>query len=643
MRTPIKSIIPLISLAVFVWFAPLAQGNDRAHLRWLRDKPKIDSIAFEGNSYYSAGDIQKRMYSRVYTVWSALKGDRRARVQRETLARDTLEIKYLYLTNGFLGIRVEESFEMSSADSTALVRVTIGEGKRFFYSAVSVAGDHHSKLDFELKKKANLLKMGHPINLFELRQVAFDMKTVLANNGYPYAQVTFDVDSSTGTLTPINYLVRSDSIVHFGDLAVTGIRVYPEYTARRESKLKKGNLYRRNDILESQRRLFESGYFSSLQLFQSNESINRLQPDFTLQVRERKPKFVTLRTGAGQSEFKDLIWDLSGTFGKRNFLGSRTYEAIADYSFSLGRNINLVTHRYRLRFTEPWFLGIRMPLQLTGQYEPRLKDPVQDYKIESWSASIATIKKFGVKIRTSLGFEYESIKILGVSDELKQEIKDIEGISVRRNIYFSFRRDSRDNVFIPQRGIFAEIDAEYFGGFLGGDDNFTRFKVSFSRFEKVWPGWIMATRIAASSVEQFGESEEVPINDRLYLGGANTVRGFRENSLGPVGSEGAPVGAKFTFLMNQEFRWRTIQIFNVIPILKNFFANLPLWQSAFVDIGNGFTEASDFRFGDLAVTYGTGVQIVSPAGPIRLDYARVVPTERFKIADRWHFTILYAF
>ncbi|HPI32680.1 MAG TPA: BamA/TamA family outer membrane protein, partial [candidate division Zixibacteria bacterium] len=71
--------------------------------------------------------------------------------------------------------------------------------------------------------------------------------------------------------------------------------------------------------------------------------------------------------------------------------------------------------------------------------------------------------------------------------------------------------------------------------------------------------------------------------------------------------------------------------------------NMPLWQTVFIDIGNGFTRVSEFSFSRLAYSYGTGVQIISPAGPIRLDYARRIETDDIPFDDRWHFTILFAF
>jgi len=617
---------------------------DRSILRWIRNKPAIKSISIEGNNFFSDSDIRKRMYSRVRTIWGSIKGDRRTKIQSETYGRDTLEIKYLYLTNGFLGIQIEENFNVIMPDSSARVMVKIDEGHRYKYGKKTIKGNFENRFQNRFEQIVTKLQELKPINLFDVRQASFDIKTVLANEGYPYAEVNFTIDTSqVNVVTPIQFVVESDSLVHYGEITIQGINRYPAYTASRELKINRGNVYRRHEIVESQRRIYESGYFSTLQLKQSNQVTDRLNPDFILRVRERKPTYITVKTGAGQSEYADLSWSFSAGVGKRNLFGSRRIDLLFNLVYGVGKKNRIIEHDYRLRYTEPWFLGIRMPLSLAFTYEPKVQHPVQDFRVEQWAASISTLKRFSLHTRASWGLEYQSVDISGVPDELKEEVRlQTEGLSIRRRIYLNMIRDSRDNIFVPRFGSKREIAIDYFGGFLGGDDSFIRIETSWSWYHPVWPGWISASRIKGGWVDPYGETELVPSGDRLFLGGANTVRGFTENTLVPMQKDSLP-GAGFTIVVNQEFRWKTIQIFNPIPFLGDLFRNLPLWQSIFIDVGNGFRSIDKFQFSELVVAYGTGVQIQSPAGPIRLDYAHHIKTSTIEAGDHWHFTILYAF
>ena len=407
--------------------------------------------------------------------------------------------------------------------------------------------------------------------------------------------------------------------------------------------MKEGEVYSRQSILDTQRRLVESGYFRTMNIARTDTSESRLAPGFTLKVRERKPRYLTVTTGAGQSQVRDLEWDVSTRFGLRNLLGSRKLDLSTVLKFGKDERMHLLEHDYAVRLTEPWLFGLRMPLVLAWQWEPGVKDAERDFRIETWSLSASTIKKIGDVYRFDFGVEYESVKIYGVPEDEVQSLKDEQEISVRRKIYIDFRRDSRDHIFIPHRGSLTDVIAEYYGGSMGGDNHFTKLEASWASFQPVWPGWISATRFKFGWVQAFGQSDNVPINDRYYLGGANSVRGFRVNTLGPVNSLGNMEKANFIILFNQEFRWRTLQILKQIPFFKGNIGKWPLWQSVFFDIGNGYRSTTDVRFDNLAMSYGTGFQIVSPAGPIRIDYARRIKTDTIEYDSRWHFTILYAF
>lgn len=646
------------TLTFFLLFIVCAQAHalDREYLSWINKKPVIDSIIIEGNEHFKDKEVQSRMYALPRNPWRALKGERRSRLQRETLGRDTMEVKYLYLTNGFLGVSLSERFEkIGEGDAPpAKIIVNIHEGTQFFYGETVLNGTYESKFSWPLTKQMRKLKEGKPINLFEVRQVVFDMKTVMANDGYPYAVVKFNIDTiNTRERSQIVFNVQSDSLVYFGRTQISGISNFPSKVASRELTFKEGDVYKRQKIIDSQRRLYESGYFSLAQINQSQSSFDRLRPDFTLRVRERKPYFASVTTGAGQSEVKDLQWDLSLGWGKRNFspnfmnkfYGSQHLGLNADYSISLGSDSRLITHRYQAKYTIPWILGIRMPITLTGEYEPPLRSKYQNYTIRSWALSASTIKKFGEEVRMTTGIEYNNVRITDFATGDPELIRLEEGISIQRKIYLTYRRDSRDNIFIPRRGSVTDMSVEYYGGFLGGDDNFLKTEASWSTYQIVWPGWIGAVRIKGGRVKEFSNSNPVPTEERFYLGGANTVRGFEENDLGPiqvdpVTFDTTAAGGNYELIANVEFRWKTLQILNPIA---GFFKRFPLWQSVFVDAGNSFSRIENISIDRMAFSYGTGVQIISPAGPIRVDYARRIKTERYDVASRWHFTILYAF
>ena len=278
------------------------------------------------------------------------------------------------------------------------------------------------------------------------------------------------------------------------------------------------------------------------------------------------------RTGASKSEVKDLLWDVSFGVGSRSsfgLMGPRRIEALADYSFSVGSDARFFTHRYRLKLSQPWFMGIRMPFSIAYEWQPTIRDPnpkTLDFDRRSWSIKVAFLKWFGRKVRADFGLEYENVKISGISEDEIPTIKELAGNSARRKFYASIRRDSRNDLFIPTRGSVAEFSGEVYGGFLRGDEDFFKVQASWSRYRRVWPGWVSAFRMRGVWAKEYGQTKAVPLDETLYLGGASTVRGFEENSLGPlpVAEDGTITleGARYTVVFNHEFRWKTVQVLN---------------------------------------------------------------------------------
>ncbi len=655
-------------LKIFVLFAALflcagtqaQELSDREYRRWIYNEPRITEITINGNDYtvegdtlYTDSEIRKLLFSREVNkgffsnfvniiTFRFIKGDRRKRIQRETMAKDTTSVIQHYLTNGFLGVKVNEEFEPvfpenGNGDTSAHIIVNIDEGRRFYYDSINVTGNFEDKFHKDINSHIREIESGEPVNPLDLRRTSFELKTLFANNGYPYASAKYRIDTTTDTnLADITFKIESDSLVHFGKLKIYGSNYWPERSARREVTFKDGDIYEREEIIESQQNLLETGYYETLRLDSKDpdtaEIYNRLNPNFILHLKEKKPHFVSLKTGAAQDSIKDLIWSFNGSWGKRNFLknfgGPYYLELSAAVSYVIFTEWRLRDHHYRARITDPWFLGIKLPVTLTGQWEPGVRSLVQPYRKETWLASVATTFRVTRDLTFSGGFQYENITIYGVGEEAEEQIKIEQGISARRRIYAHVERDTRNNIFNPSLGSHTTFRAEYTGGFLGGGESYYLLESGWSKYQKTWPGWTMAFRIKSGYVKEFDFGEDVPADERFYIGGANTVRGFSERDLGPKSEQGNPIGANFYILSNLEFRYQ---------LVGNF------WSSLFIDVGNGFRRFEDVRADAMAVSYGIGIQYMSPAGPIRLDYARHFPTKEFGKGDKFHFTILYAF
>jgi outer membrane protein insertion porin family len=629
-----KYIFIIFSFIILICSSALSQSQDDPVLmRWLNKKPVIDSIVVVGNQTFSDSKIKSLMFSRKGNILRTIKSDRRRRVQRETILRDTSEVKYLYLSSGFLGVKLNEEFFPIKSDSVALVKMTVSEGRLFYYGQVAVEGSFENRFSKEFNGILSRFKKAVPVDYFALKQAVYDCKSILANSGYPYATADFVIDTSTESdRANIKYTIIADSLVHFGNLHIKGAQHFDTSLVVREMTFRAGDIYRRKDFIESQKRILNTGNYLTLQLSSitqdSSGSADRLNPDFILNLKEKKPRYLSIKTGAGQNLYKDLIWSNSIAWGKRNLFRSRKLELSINTEFVIFTEWRLLLHNYQLKFTEPWFLGFRMPITLIAQIEPGVRSSVQPYRIQSWSVSLETTKEIKEKFTNTTGLEYKSVNIYGLSLADQEKLRQEKGIFIRRKLYNNIVRDSRDYPFIPQRGSLASLKLQYAGGFLGGDESFYLIEANWARYQKLWPGWISASRLKFGFVNSFGNSAEVPVDVRFYAGGANTVRSFSENELGPRSSDGTPEGANILILANQEFRF---------PLYKK------LWGSIFTDIGNGFRDWVDIKPSNMAFAYGLGMQFISPAGPIRIDYARHIKTDQYDAGYRFHFTILYAF
>ncbi|MFQ6003650.1 MAG: BamA/TamA family outer membrane protein, partial [Candidatus Zixiibacteriota bacterium] len=139
---------------------------------------------------------------------------------------------------------------------------------------------------------------------------------------------------------------------------------------------------------------------------------------------------------------------------------------------------------------------------------------------------------------------------------------------------------------------------------------------------------VLATRLRLGYVIGLSRRDHVPTFDRFYMGGASTIRGYKENTMGPKDESGLATGGKVMMLGNIEYRRALFWKFG---------------YTIFIDAGNIWYNAKDVKAKNIKVTSGLGIQFFTPVGPLRLDYGRQLPIKESPDTGRFHLSILYAF
>lgn len=600
----------------------------------------IDKIEVQGNLFFSAEKIKDQMTLKENKWYNLFK---KRKFSYKKAEMDQWAIDSLYHVNGFL--KAECKIEGKEEENKRMVmEVSIKEGVQTKLSKISLIGGL-AEFEEKVRKEMKILKTGDPFNRVLLNVVTFNIKTVYADNGYPYAEIQMLVTMSEDeTEAEVTFKINEGDKVFFGDVSYKGLKLTKERVAKRELTIKKGEAYSRAKIIDSQQRVYSTGLFNYITLEALDAQKKPPNPDFILRVVEKKPNYIGVRAelaqnspqtqnqSAGSIGQEYTTVDFTGEWGNRNLAGNaRKIGLSAYFSYKILPKIERLSNRFTLGYVEPWFLGTRTVLNLDLYYEPGVKSVVQKYRIESFGGNINFSREYKKYTKIWFTQSYEQVNIYNIPPGELETYKREQGINVRRKIILSGEKDTRDNIFIPLLGSFTQISTEYVGGFLGGDNNFFKLVLSWSRYNLLGKRNILnvlATRLRFGYVDGLGQKDYVPTFDRFYLGGGSTLRGYKENSLGPKDESGVPTGGKIMMLGNLEYR------------------RVLFWKfgyTLFMDAGNIWYSGEDVKAKDIKLTSGLGIQFFTPVGPLRLDYGRQIPIKKSPETGRFHLSILYAF
>ena len=208
------------------------------------------------------------------------------------------------------------------------------------------------------------------------------------------------------------------------------------------------------------------------------------------------------------------------------------------------------------------------------------------------------------------------------------QIRAQEGTQTQSQLATTWLFDSRDNPFLSrtgQRFIFTPYVA---GGFLGGDVQTFGFDLEGSQYFHLPYDLILLLNGRVAGVDTWGDGLIVPIFSRLYLGGANDLRGFDFRDVGPKDINGEPIGGNSLARVTVEL---------TVPVIEKVRA------AVFYDTGFVNRNAFDYNLDNVASDVGIGLRLDLPIGPLRLDYGIPIQKAGNSGGGKFNFNVGYQF
>ncbi len=368
-------------------------------------------------------------------------------------------------------------------------------------------------------------------------------------------------------------------------------------------------------IDEERQALYRTGLFSKIDI--TPEILND-KVDLIYNFEEIPAGAFEIGFGYGEYERAKAFFELSyiNLFGLNKQIFTRV-------------ELSTLESRSYITYVDPWFwkdLTFKSSLILEKMNVKNIDTKDIIYKIKRLGLSTGFEKKFTDTFKAELLYELTSSKTWDVKPEVVISDIDIGRVFIS-GVKASLIFDTRDNAFDPHKGWLAGVTSKLSNEFLGSEINFLKTSFYINKYTELTKWLVLANSIRAGWAWLYGKTEELPISERYFLGGRDSVRGYAQNTLGPKRNN-QPTGGNAFLMGNVELR---------TYLGKNFYL------INFLDFGNLWSRVGDASVSKLKYTTGVGLRYKTPVGPLRIDYGYKLNREEGESRGEIHFSIGHTF
>ncbi|MCZ6689635.1 MAG: outer membrane protein assembly factor BamA [Planctomycetota bacterium] len=582
------------------------RGKTRVSI-YIQEGPRVrvQKIKFTGLSSVPEEELRDAISTKIHSFFKG------AYFDRDQVRADSLAIAASIRRQGHLDVKVSEAIHFIDDRTGVIITFRIEEGKRIGVREIRFIGEDAIPRDRLLRAIAFSANAAFSRAGTETwRRRVLDL---YADRGYAYAEVVADpadVDLERGEAV-LTFRIKEGARQRVGDIRFVGQDTTTDALLSHQLVFGEGDWYSRKAVRSTVDRLYRLGIFE----FVRTEVAPRREGEVTVtfRVKERKPG--SARLGLGYGSFERLRGTVIVSY-KNLFGWAKRAEAEARASGA--------GYRVALRYIDPSVFQTRWKSIAEVFYEDR-ENP--NFDVLRYGGNLAFRHLLVEKVHLAVRGRLEKSEVSNLATGLLSADESID----LRSLAFILSRDARDSPVNPSRGTLLKVGLESAGGLLGGGADFDKLTAGATAYATLLPEqFILALSVRGGWIYPHDKVEGVPVQEQFYTGGEGTVRGFQEKEILPLDSFGLPTGTGGNSLLvaNAELRFRIWKA---------------IWGAIFWDAGNVWEDADGIDLADLRHSPGVGLRLVTPIGPIRLDWAHKI--DRQDGEDPWeiHFSVGFAF
>ncbi|HKP04056.1 MAG TPA: outer membrane protein assembly factor BamA [Chthoniobacterales bacterium] len=581
-------------------------------------KGAVSAIRFEGNTKFPDKVLRKQMKTKGKTLYSFI--DKSGRLDETQLEQDINAVREWYQDHGYIDVEVKE-VRRERINGKLNLTVVLVEGPIYHVGKLTITGQKVASGD----KIRALMKMKEG-GIYSPKQVREDSKKIAdayGSGGYVDLQVTPQgVPAGEGRID-VHYTIQEGGPSFVQRINIIGNTRTKDKVIRREVLIAPGDILNSVRVETTKKRLDNLGYFAKVETYPEDTGVTG-RKDLIIQVEEKRTG--SLNFGAGFSTIDQLVGFIEMTQGNFDIMNWPNFTG-AGQKFRARLQYGNTRKDIILSLTEPYFLDRR--LSLGGDVYYREADYLSSvYAQRNYGTSFEMRKAIGSFMSASLGYRLEVTELFDVAAGVSDAILKEQGSSTKSQITSMIVHSTLDNPFLSRRGHRISVTPYIAGGFLGGSEQIYGLNIEARQYFRLYKDSILVFAGSFGAVDTWGDGDRVRIYDRLFLGGANDLRGFDYRDVGPKDINGEPLGGQTEAAFTIEY---------TMPIIEKARA------AVFYDTGFVNARPWDFNTDHVVSDVGVGLRLDLPIGPLRIDYGIPIIKDRNGGGGKFNFNVGYQF